>query len=207
MVKSTGYPYRGPDFLSQDVHGSLWLSVTSVLQMSMPSSELQLAPGTHEYTNIHVGKTVLHVKINKTFFNFSFKNKTNKAHRQLSTGDPCPGILALWSESQWTTISSYPEWHGEVKSNRSYIMRLGFKNANKITLSSASIYSSYLPCRFMESHSGEWEGRWQEQSLEKALLWEPRRGVWKEGVGKRCSGSREKLPTRRSSKQYAHKRK
>lgn len=72
MVKSTGYPYRGPEFLSQDLHGSLWLSVTSVLQMSMPSSDLQLAPGTHEYTNIHVGKTVLHVKINKTFFFYFF---------------------------------------------------------------------------------------------------------------------------------------
>lgn len=101
MVKSTGYTYRGPEFLlSQYLHGSLWLSITSVLWMLMPSSDLQLAPGTHKYTNIHVGKTVLHINMNKTFFNFSFRNKTNKAHRQLSTGDRCPIILVLWSESQ-----------------------------------------------------------------------------------------------------------
>lgn len=70
MVKSTGYTCGGHWFLSQYLRGS------SVLGTLMPSSDLHLAPGTHEHTNIHVGKNDPTYINEPNLFNFYFKNKT-----------------------------------------------------------------------------------------------------------------------------------
>jgi hypothetical protein len=61
-VKSTGCSFRGPTFNSQHLHGSLQMSVTPVPGNSMLSSGLCGYQYAWWCTDIHAGKTPIHIK-------------------------------------------------------------------------------------------------------------------------------------------------